>query len=82
MITQFFQEFFTTLISERMASVLSEPMAIFTVLMLCFLLFSLFCGKANKKVFIVSICVLTLIICVYMFADSFGFVTLPVKMVA
>lgn len=78
MFVQFFQEFFSVFVSQRMANMLAEPMAVFTVLTLVLLAFGLFANQSHKKVYIITICVIAVILSLFAVADNYGFVQLPI----
>lgn len=81
MFTELFRQFLTFFVSERIAVMLSEPMAVFSILILILGIFSIFIKSASRKVFFIGISIVTIILIVFFTANYFGAVVFPFGLV-
>lgn len=79
MITTVIKELFTNLIGSEV-EFMAMPLALLTVLLLIFGLFTLFANGTTKRLFLIGIIIVVITFCVFSMASQMGFVTLPLTL--
>lgn len=78
MFIDFIYQFIETLVNTQAAEIFSAPFAMFLVLILVFLLFTMFSDGRTKRVVLTCILIITLVFIVFSMASNMGFITIPI----
>lgn len=78
MFIEFIHTFLETLTNTQIADIFSAPMAVFLCLMLLFLLFTMFASPSTKRLALVSVFIITVVLCIFFMAKELGFITIPI----